>query len=674
MDEIRKIIDELKKASDAYYNKQPIMTDYEYNEKTKVLEKLEHDTGVIYPDSPTQTVGAPIKKQSSLAPVKHEYPAPSLDKTQEIEKYIGKLKRGSINHHSDDIILMWKLDGGTMQATYDNGHLIRLASRGDGETGYDITANAPYIKGLPMTISYKGKLTVRGEGIVTHAEYERINEETGGKYADERTLANSTISHVNGDILDREIWFGGFNLVAVDNKPDLFEERLLFMKNLGFSIVPYEIVPVDKLEEAMNRWTDHVAAFEFAVDGLVCALNNAKEADPLPDTNHNPNIMKGYAFKWEDETMETVLRKIEWSPSRTGLINPVAVFDSVNLLGTTVSRAAVHNVSILKGLHLRVGDRITVYKANMIIPQIAENLEGDHLLTDQEAAPSTCPCCGGRVEIINNDGVEMAYCPNPDCGAKKLGKFVNFANRKAMNLVGFSEKTIGKFIELGLIQKFSDFWHLDRFKNQITGLDGYGQKKYENLINAAENARNTEFVPFVTSLGIPGIGKGQAKVFHKAYGEDIMAFFNDIYSKHDFTVLDGIGTVLSNALQKWGNEFLQFIPFMDEPDFEKNFLFDLEIYHLLKEVRFPEIDAENETEQILTGKTFVITGKLNHYENRDALVAVIESLGGKASGSVSSKTSYLINNDVDSTSGKNKKAQELGIPVISENDFLKMIE
>lgn len=631
LEEMRTLIEELHVASSAYYNKQPIMNNYEYDLKCKQLIALEKETGITYPDSPTLKVGAAIEKQSSLAPVKHEYPARSLDKTQDIKKYIGQLSKGVTGSGKNEIVLMWKLDGSTIQATYENGKLILLATRGDGETGYDITPNAPYIKGLPSTISYKGRLTVRGEGVITHEEYERINQETGGKYADERSLANSTINHVNGDILDREIWFTGFNLVAVQNKPDTFEDRLLYMKNLGFNIVPYQVVPIEELENTMNTWTEHVAAFKFAVDGLVTALNAAKWADPLPDLEHNPNIMKGYAFKWEDETKETTLREIVWSASRTGLINPVAVFDSVDLLRTNVSRASVHNVSILKSLYLRVGDRISVYKANMIIPQIAENLDSKRPLTDYEAMPSTCPCCGGEVILV-------------------------------------------KFVELGFINEFADFWHLDRYKEQIVNLDGYGLKKYENLENAAENARHTEFIPFISSLNIPDIGRGQAKIFQRQYKEDVMSFFWDIYNRKDFTFLDGIGDVLSSTLLNWGNYYLRFLPFMDDADLEYRDDINLEIYHLLKEVKLPDDTSSDNGEEVLAGMTFVITGKLNHYENRDALVEVIESLGGKAAGSVSAKTSYLINNDVTSTSGKNKKAQDLGIPVISEEDFLKMIE
>lgn len=654
------------------------MKENKLEEMRTLIEKLqialEKETGITYPDSPTLKVGAAIEKQSRLEPVKHEYPARSLDKTQDIKKYIGQLSKGVAGSGKNEIVLMWKLDGSTMQATYENGKLILLATRGDGETGYDITPNAPYIKGLPSTISYKGRLTVRGEGVITHEEYERINQETGGEYADERSLANSTINHVNGDILDREIWFAGFNLVAVQNKPDTFEDRLLYMKNLGFNIVPYQVVPIEELENTMNTWTEHVAAFKFAVDGLVTALNAAKWADPLPDLEHNPNIMKGYAFKWEDETKETTLREIVWSASRTGLINPVAVFDSVDLLRTNVSRASVHNVSILKSLYLRVGDRISVYKANMIIPQIAENLDSKRPLTDHEAMPSTCPCCGGEVILVKNDNVEQAYCPNPECPAKKVGKFANFASRRKMNIVGFSDKTISKFVELGFINEFADFWHLDRYKEQIVNLDGYGLKKYENLENAAENARHTEFIPFISSLNIPDIGRGQAKIFQRQYKEDVMSFFWDIYNRKDFTFLDGIGDVLSSTLLNWGNYYLRFLPFMDDADLEYRDDINLEIYHLLKEVKLPDDTSSDNREEVLAGMTFVITGKLNHYENRDALVEVIESLGGKAAGSVSAKTSYLINNDVTSTSGKNKKAQDLGIPVISEEDFLKMIE
>lgn len=441
-----------------------------------------------------------------------------------------------------------------------------------------------------------------------------------------------------------------------------------------------------ELKNAMQRWTEKVANYEFPVDGLVTAYEDARFADTLSGTNRYPNILRGYAFKWQDKEVETTLRKIEWSPSLNSL-NPVAVFDSVELEGTTVSRASLHNVTYLvqKGLH--VGNRITVYKANMIIPQVAKNLDmgADTILPenmdelfDKFDIPRKCPVCGAETAFKitdETDGVKektvILTCTNPDCSAKKLKKFARFVQRGCMNIKGISEETIAKFIAKGFIKEYSDFYNLDRFKDEIVAMDGFGETMYRNIIDAVNVSRNTDFVSLINALGIPNIAKGQAKILAKEYNSDVNRFFKDIYNRHCFSQIEGIGEILEGNLLDWGNIYLRYIPWEnDSTNMPKET--NLEVYRLLKELEIetPKGDSVNSA---LNGKVFVITGKLEHFANRDTLVEKIEKLGGKVSGSVSAKTSFLINNDVTSTSGKNKKAKELNVPIISEEDLLKMM-
>lgn len=679
--QMREYIDTLNSASADYYNGGTSnMSDHDWDIMFDKLKEMEKNTGIVYPDSPTQIVGTPVKVDGLLS-VQHEYEARSLGKTKDISVFPEIFRKRAAGM----AVVMWKLDGSTIVLTYDGGELTLAATRGNGETGSDITHNAPYIKGIPMKIPYKGHLVTRGEAVMSYAEFERINNEITNEedqYANPRNLANATITmQDSAEMKERTIQFFAFNLVYMDDSlpedQDTFMGRLDYLDSLGFDTV-YRLYGDSQsdLIDVMNGFSDAVPQFEYPVDGLVVASDDVRYAESLPGTGHHPDPLVGYALKWEDEEVETVLREIEWSPSRTGLINPVAVFDPVHLEGTEVTRASLHNVSILKEKRLRVGDTITVYKANKIIPQVAANLTPGNELDYAESHPVHCPCCGQETEprITGKDKlVEVAMCMNPECPAKHVKKFVHFAERDCMNIKGLSEATLQKFIERGFIREFADLYHLDRYKDQIVEMEGFGQKSYDKLIAAVEASRKTSFVPFIHALGIPNIGKGQAKLFNKEYKGDIEFFFDDVYRRHDFTHIEGIGDVLNDNLLQWGNEYLRYIPFEDCLDKVSSPL-NLEIYNLLKEVDIEIPNRSDDGYLKLDGKIFVITGKLNHFVNRDELVAKIEELGGKASGSVSKNTTCLINNDVNSTSGKNKKAKELDVSIISEDDFLKMIK
>lgn len=683
------IVEKLNEASKAYYNGQDeIMSNREWDSLFDELKRMEAESGIILPDSPTQKVGAPLVKIKGLKEERHEFPALSLDKTQDVAEYEQRIHKEKGDRLCDAVVLMWKMDGSTIQLTYENGKLQKMATRGDsGEVGYLVTHNASIVKELPLEIPFTGKLVVRGECVMSYAEFNRLKLEND-KYKNARNLANATITMLDtNEASKRELHLRAFNLVySSEHISDSFSGRLSFLERQGFGVVPYDLVPMVELKNAMQRWTEKVANYEFSVDGLVTAYEDARFADTLSGTNRYPNILRGYAFKWQDKEVETTLRKIEWSPSLNSL-NPVAVFDSVELEGTTVSRASLHNVTYLvqKGLH--VGNRITVYKANMIIPQVAKNLDmgADTILPenmdelfDKFDIPRKCPVCGAETAFKitdETDGVKektvILTCTNPDCSAKKLKKFARFVQRGCMNIKGISEETIAKFIAKGFIKEYSDFYNLDRFKDEIVAMDGFGETMYRNIIDAVNVSRNTDFVSLINALGIPNFAKGQAKILAKEYNSDVNRFFKDIYNRHYFSQIEGIGEILEGNLWDWGNIYLRYIPWEnDSTNMPKET--NLEVYRLLKELEIETLEGDS-ANSALNGKVFVITGKLEHFANRDALVEGIEKLGGKVSGSVSAKTSFLINNDVTSTSGKNKKAKELNIPIISEEDFLKMM-
>ena len=696
---MKELINKLNEASNAYYNgKDEIMSNHEWDEMFDELAQLEKETGIILPDSPTSKVGADEIGGNGLKKVRHEFPALSLDKTKDINEFpkvFSKSWNGVCN-------VMWKLDGSTIVLDYNNGRLVQSVTRGNGEIGSDMTHQAPFIEGIPMTIGFKGKLVVRGEALMTYSEFERINsnlEEGEEEYSNPRNLANSTITMKEPGLKDRKVMFKAFKLVymkpAADDKievPATFFGALTLLERLGFGIVEHELASADAFQivdgkqindviTVMNGFSDRVETLDYPVDGLVVASDDYKTADALPVTGHHPDRLTGFAFKWADECVETILRRIEWSPSRTGRINPVAVFDPVQLEGTTVTRASVHNVSIVKKLRLRVGDKISVFKANKIIPQIDKNLTPGDELTYAESHACTCPVCGMETSpMITRSGdrdVEVEMCTNPDCAVKQVKKFVHFCERDCMDIIGLSEKTLEKFIEKGFIENLADLYMLDTFEHNIATMDGFGQKSYDNIWKSIQRSRKTTFVPFIHALGIPMVGKGQAKLFDKAYKGDVRKFFNDVYNRKCFTGIDGIGEKIELSLWDWGNKYLRWIPFEKELDgMERIVTCNTEVYDLLRWIDV-EVPAEADApagEGILSGKTFVITGSVNHFKNRAELQAKIEELGGKATGSVTKKTNYLINNDVESTSGKNKKAKELGVPIISEDEFLEMVE
>lgn len=701
---MKELVNKLNEASNAYYNgKDEIMSNHEWDEKFDQLAALEKETGVILPDSPTQKVGTDEIGRNGLRKVKHEFPALSLDKTKDINEF------PEVFSESWDGVcdVMWKLDGCTVCLTYDgsknggSGRLTQAVTRGNGEVGSDITHQAPFIEGIPMTIGFKGKLVVRGEALMTYSEFERINsnlEEGEEEYSNPRNLASSTITMKEPGLKGRKVMFKAFKLVymkpTADDKievPETFFGALTLLERLGFGVVEHELAKAyredteftrsmpDNVINVMNSFSDKVKTLDYPVDGLVVASDDYITADALPVTGHHPNRLTGFAFKWADECVETTLREIEWSPSRTGRINPVAVFDPVQLEGTTVTKASVHNVSIVKKLRLRVGDRISVFKSNKIIPQVDKNLTPGDELTYAESHACTCPVCGMKTSpMITRSGdrdVEVEMCTNPDCAVKQVKKFVHFCERDCMDIIGLSEKTLEKFIEKGFIEQLADLYRLDTFERDIVTMDGFGQKSYDNIWKSIQISRKTTFVPFIHALGIPMVGKGQAKLFDKAYKGNVKKFFNDVYNRKTFTDIDGIGEKIELSLWDWGSRYLGWIPF------EKDLLDEMwrtscntEVYDLLRWIDV-EIPAEANVagKDILSGKTFVITGSVNHFKNRAELQAKIEELGGKATGSVTKKTSYLINNDVESTSGKNKKAKELGVPIISEDEFLEMI-
>lgn len=703
---MEELINKLNEASAAYYNgKDEIMSNHEWDAMFDELAQLEKETGIVLADSPTAKVGADEIGGNGLRKVKHEFPALSLDKTKDINEFPKVFSKAA-----DGIcVVMHKEDGCTVCLTYDgsknggSGRLVQAVTRGNGEIGSDMTHQAPYIEGIPMTIGFKGKLVVRGEALMTYSEFERINsnlEEGEEEYSNPRNLASSTITMKEPGLKGRKVMFKAFKLVymepAADDKievPATFFGALTLLERLGFGVVDHELARAyssnpdvdsdlpDNVINVMNRFSNKVETLDHPVDGLVVASDDYRTADALPVTGHHPDRLTGFAFKWADECAETILRKIEWSPSRTGRINPVAVFDPVQLEGTVVTRASVHNVSIIKKLRLRVGDKISVFKANKIIPQVDKNLTPGNELTYAESHACTCPVCGMETSpMITHSGdrdVEVEMCTNPDCAVKQVKKFVHFCERDCMDIVGLSEKNLEKFIEKGFIEQLADLYMLDTFEHDIAAMDGFGQKSYNNIWKSIQRSRKTTFVPFIHALGIPMVGKGQAKLFDKAYKGDVRKFFDDVYNRKGFTDIDGIGEKIELSLWDWGNKYLRWIPFKKELDGIDRMVTcnTTEVYDLLRwiDVEVPTEADVPAGEGILSGKTFVITGSVNHFKNRAELQAKIEELGGKATGSVTGKTSYLINNDVESTSGKNKKAKELGVPIISEDEFLEMI-
>lgn len=635
----------LREASRVYYQEdREIMPNVEYDALYDELSALEEETGIVLADSPTVNVGYEAVDQ--LPKEEHERPMLSLDKTKDREAL-----REFVGEHPT--LLSWKLDGLTIVLTYENGELVKAVTRGNGIVGEVITNNARVFKNIPLKISFRGRLVLRGEAIITYSDFEKINETIGdadAKYKNPRNLCSGSVRQLNNEITaKRNVRFYAFSLVSAEGVDfqNSREVQFQWLNAQGFDVVEYRKVTADTLDEAMDYFAEAVTKNDFPSDGLVALYDNIAYGESLGTTAKFPR--NAMAFKWADEMRDTKLLEIEWSPSRTGLINPVAVFEPVELEGTTVSRASVHNISIMKELKLGIGDTIRVYKANMIIPQIAENLTG----SGNAPVPHICPACGQETVVKKENDVECLFCVNPGCPAKKIKSFGLFTSRDAMNIDGLSEATLEKFIARGFIHDFGDIFEINRYRDEIVEMEGFGQKSYDNLIESLERAKETTLPRVIYSLGIANIGLANAKVICRYFNNDLEKIRHA--SLEEISEIDTIGPVIAGNLVSY---------FQDE---ENNRRLD----HLMS---FLHIQDEGpKQEQIFAGMNFVITGSLVHFGNRSEAKELIESLGGKVTGSVTKKTNYLINNDIQSSSSKNKKARELGIPILSEEDFLNLV-
>ncbi len=641
------LVDILNKASEAYYQKaEEIMSNFEYDKLYDELLELEKELGITLSNSPTVNVGYEVL--SELPKERHESPMLSLDKTKEVEElknFVG----------DKEALMSWKMDGLTIVLTYREGKLYKAVTRGNGEIGEVITNNAKVFQNIPLQIAYQGELILRGEAVIGYKDFEKINaeiEDVESKYKNPRNLCSGSVRQLNNEVTKkRNVKFFAFSLVKADDV-DFQNSRacqMEWLKSQGFEIVEYYRVTRETVEETVKTFAGKIENNDFPSDGLVLIYDDIAYGRSLGRTAKFPR--DSFAFKWADEVRETTLLEIEWSPSRTGLINPVAIFEPVELEGTTVSRASVHNISIMEELELGVGDTISVFKANMIIPQIAENLTRSGV----RDIPESCPVCGGKTEIRQISNAKALYCTNPDCQAKHVKSFSLAVGRDALNIDGLSEATLEKFIDAGMIHDLTDLFHLDTYKERIESMEGFGEKSYRKLIESVDKARETTLPRVIYALGIPGIGLANAKILCKEFKQDVDALIQA--DAETISSIQNMGSVLAENIVKY---------FSVESNVEK-------LHALLAELHIPEETEEDQKEQIFEGKVFVITGSVNHYANRSELKEVIENLGGKVTGSVTKKTDYLINNDVTSTSSKNKKANELGIPIISEEDFMGML-
>ncbi len=642
---MKELVSLLNKASRAYYQEaQEIMSNYEYDRLYDELKELEDELGITLSNSPTVNVGYEVV--SELPKERHESPMLSLDKTKEVEElknFVGDQK----------VLMSWKMDGLTVVLTYRDGKLYKAVTRGNGEVGEVITNNAKVFKNVPVQIAYQGELILRGEAVIGYKDFEKINQEiedVDARYKNPRNLCSGSVRQLNNQITaKRNVMFYAFTLVQADGV-DFQNSRacqMEWLKSQGFTTVEYYMVTRDTVEDEVTKFSSKISENDFPSDGLVLTYDDIAYGRSLGRTAKFPR--DSFAFKWQDEIRETVLREIEWSPSRTGLINPVAIFDPVELEGTTVSRASVHNISIMEELELGIGDRIEVYKANMIIPQIAENLTRSGV----KDIPCKCPVCQGETKIRQVGNAKALYCMNPECQAKHVKSFALFVSRDALNIEGLSEATLEKFISRGYIHTFADIFHLDQYKEKIQKMEGFGEKSYKKLTESIEKARTTTLPRVIYSLGIAGIGLANAKVICRELKYDVESLLK--VSEEELNEIQGVGEVLAKA----------FVGYFADAKHVENFR------RLLNELTIPEEAVTKQ--QIFEGVNFVITGSVKHFANRGEVKELIESLGGKVTGSVTSKTNYLINNDVTSTSSKNKKANELGIPIISEETFLELV-
>ena len=642
---MKELVSLLNKASRAYYQEaQEIMSNYEYDRLYDELKELEDELGITLSNSPTVNVGYEVV--SELPKERHESPMLSLDKTKEVEElknFVGDQK----------VLMSWKMDGLTVVLTYRDGKLYKAVTRGNGEVGEVITNNAKVFNNVPVQIAYQGELILRGEAVIGYKDFEKINQEiedVDARYKNPRNLCSGSVRQLNNQITaKRNVMFYAFTLVQADGV-DFQNSRacqMEWLKSQGFTTVEYYMVTRDTVEDEVAKFSSKISENDFPSDGLVLTYDDIAYGRSLGRTAKFPR--DSFAFKWQDEIRETVLREIEWSPSRTGLINPVAIFDPVELEGTTVSRASVHNISIMEELELGIGDRIEVYKANMIIPQIAENLTRSGV----KDIPCKCPVCQGETKIRQVGNAKALYCMNPECQAKHVKSFALFVSRDALNIEGLSEATLEKFISRGYIHTFADIFHLDQYKEKIQKMEGFGEKSYKKLTESIEKARTTTLPRVIYSLGIAGIGLANAKVICRELKYDVESLLK--VSEEELNEIQGVGEVLAKA----------FVGYFADAKHVENFR------RLLNELTIPEETVTKQ--QIFEGVNFVITGSVKHFANRGEVKELIESLGGKVTGSVTSKTNYLINNDVTSTSSKNKKANELGIPIISEETFLELV-
>ena len=655
---IEELVELLNQAGKAYYEEgQEIISNLEYDKAYDELVRLEEETGIVLSASPTQNVGYSVA--TALPKEEHASPMLSLDKTKSVEtlqSFLGEQKG----------ILSWKLDGLTVVMTYEKGELIKAVTRGNGRIGEIVTENAKRFRNLPLRIPFKGRLVLRGEALIRYSDFAKINEEIpeeGAKYKNPRNLCSGSVRQLDPKITwERRVYFFPFTLVSVEEGEDgasresgglpdfhnSHEAEFEFLEQQGFQVVGRRAVNKEELPGAVSDFSEQVKKNDFPSDGLVLLMDDISYGKSLGTTAKFPR--NALAFKWEDEEEKTILREVEWSPSRTGLINPVAIFDPVELEGTVVGRASLHNISYLEDLKLGIGDEITVYKANMIIPQIGENLTK----SGQLPIPEHCPACHEETKIVQDKEAKMLYCENPHCPAKRIKQFALFVSRDALNIEGLSEMTLEKFIGKGFIQEFPDLFSLEEHKEEIIAMEGFGQKSYDKLIENAEKARETSLARLLYGLGIGGIGASNARVLSEAFHEDAEELSRAELS--EVVSIKGIGPILGESIVRYFKE-------------EENcrlFRKLLSILHLHREEK-----AENTA---LSGEVFVITGSLAHFQNRKELEEEIRKAGASTASSVSKNTSYLINNDKNSSSSKNKKAKELGIPILSEEDFLKLLK
>ena len=641
---MQELVELLNRAGKAYYQEsREIMSNFEYDALYDELKGLEEELGIVLASSPTIHVGYEVL--SELPKERHESPMLSLDKTKEVSRlkeFVGNQKA----------VISWKMDGLTIVLTYRGGTLYKAVTRGNGEIGEVITNNARVFKNIPLHISYKGELILRGEAVIGYRDFERINEtieDVDAKYKNPRNLCSGSVRQLNNEITaKRNVKFYAFTLVKAEGV-DFHNSRayqLDWLADQGFEVVEHYPVTADELEERVAYFAEKIKENDFPSDGLVLVYDDIAYGQSLGRTAKFPR--DSFAFKWADEIKETHLLEIEWSPSRTGLINPVAIFEPVELEGTTVSRASVHNLSIMEELELGIGDTIEVYKANMIIPKIARNLTRSGRIE----IPRTCPVCGGETRVRQMNDAKSLYCTNPECQAKRIKAFALLTSRDALNVEGLSEATLEKFIARGFIHKYTDIFHLDRYQEEIQSMEGFGEKSYANLIQSIEKARETTLPKVIYSLGIAGVGLANAKLICRESDYDVTKLMNA--TEEELSEIAGVGPVIAKA----------FTEYFSSEEKKQAFL------ELMQELKIQE-EPRNE-EQQFAGMNFVITGSVNHFANRNEVKELIEQRGGKVTGSVTGKTNYLINNDVNSTSSKNKKARELKVPIISEEEFMKL--